>query len=128
MLQVAFDASNALAVATNDRVGFYGSASVSGLRKLNIPYATENISGSPSVQVSRQRFNESLAPFVAGQLQITVQDTRLPRTFASYLRLCGKSGRRLEVVIHFAREMLILGLAGWANHIKLFEPCPSSVR
>jgi len=95
MLQVTFGSGNALTVATNDRLGLYGTASLSGLRKLAVPYAVDDAGGSSSVQLSRQRFNESFAPFDAGQLQITVQDVSWPRTFEPYLRFCTNSGRTL---------------------------------
>lgn len=88
---VTFGSGNALTVATNDRLGLYGTASLSGLRKLAVPYAVDDAGGSSSVQLSRQRFNESFAPFDAGQLQITVQDVSWPRTFEPYLRFCTNS-------------------------------------
>ena len=92
-LQVGFE--DALTVATNDRVGFYSATSLTALRKLNVPYVVDDASDPSSVQLSSQQFNESSAPFVAGQLQITVQDLRWPRTFAPYFRFCTTSGTTL---------------------------------
>jgi len=106
--QVTFDANNTLTVATDDRLGLYGASSSFGERKLNVPYVVDDASGSSSsLQLSRQRFNDSSAPFVAGQLQITVQDLRWPRTFAPYLTFCTTSGttRRLLVSIRQQNAM-----------------------
>jgi len=89
-VQRAFDGNNLLTVATNDRVGLYGSASLFGLGKLSVPYTVDDATGS--FQISRERFEDSWEPFVTGQLQVTVQDQSWPRTFASYLSFCATDG------------------------------------
>jgi len=88
--QRPFDANNSLTVATNDRLGLYGSASLFGLGKLGVPYTVDEAAGS--FRLSREGFNDSFAPFVAGQLQVTVQDESWPRTFTPYLSFCTAAG------------------------------------
>ena len=93
-VQITFDANNSLTVEADDRLGLYGSASLLGVDKLSVPYAVDDkptddaSSSSSSFQLSEERFNDSLQPFVVGQLRVTVQDQSSPRTFAPYLALC----------------------------------------
>ena len=98
-VQRPFDASSLLTVTDNDRLGLYGNASLFGLRKLNVPYSVNDTSGSWSFRLSQERFNDSLDPFVVGQLQVTVQDQSTPRTFEPYLSFCTTAGTTLGLLI-----------------------------
>ena len=104
-VQRTFDANNSLTVATDDRLGVYGSASLFGVDKLSVPYAVDTgSSSSSSFQLSRERFDDSLEPFVVGQLQVTVHDESWPRTFSPFLSLCTTASTMPAV---YRRQLII---------------------